>query len=177
MALQVDLNFRMNGIQWQSGHVYRFRYNAWQHDPEPTLILMYRIRGTHPNTGHQWRLIQGINLSYIPRSGRRLFAMTWVNEYERTEGNTVLTWQRVQRQFPYLEFGVRRYLTKPNYYIQRPYEIPFENLEDAIIDTWSKDFSKKIKIDLMKKFNFVKQNIKRHKRNPFGRFLNKIFKG
>lgn len=177
MALQVDLNFRMNGIQWQSGHVYTFRYNAWQHDPEPTIVLMGRYTGIHPNTGHQWRLIQGINLTYIPRSHRRLFAMIWVQEYERAQGNTIFTWQRVKRQFPFLQYGVRRYMFKPSYYIQNPREVPFEDLEQAITDTWSKDFSKKIKIDLMKKFRSIKQNVKRHNKNPFGKFLNKIFRG
>lgn len=177
MALTLDLNFRLNGIQWSSGHVYTFRYNAWQHDPEPTFILMYRIRGIHPNTGHQWRLIQGINLSYIPRSHRRLFAMLWVQEYERTGGNTQFTYKNVQRQYPFMKYGTRRYLTKPSYYIQRPQEVPFEQLEDAIVDTWSKDFSKKVKIDLMKKYRAVKKNVKKHRKNPFGRFLNKIFMG
>ena len=83
----------------------------------------------------------------------------------------------MKRQYPWLKIGIRRYLTKPAYYIQNPEEIPPEGLEDAIIDSWHKDFSKKVKIDLMKKFYSVKKGVKKHKKNPFGRFLNKIFKG
>jgi len=177
MSLTIDLNFKLNGIVWQSGHVYRFRYNAWQHDPEPTLILLYRIRGYHPTTGHEWRVIQGINLSYVPRTFRKIFAATWVNEYEYTNGNTQFTWERVKRQFPYIEMGIRRYMYKPTYYIQNPEEVPYEMLEDVIIDTWAKDFSKKVKIDLMRKYNAVKKDVKKHNLNPFGKFLNKIFRG
>ncbi len=177
MAIRVEQKFRMNGISWQSGHVYTFRYNAWQHDPHPTIVLMGRYTGLHPNTGHQWRLIQGINLSYVPRSHRRLFAIQWIQEYERTGGDTRFTWQIVKRRFPFLQYAVRRYLFKPAYYIQKPIEIQFEDLEDAIIDTWAKDFSKKIRIDLMKKYHAVRSNVKKHNVNPFGRFLNKVFKG
>ncbi len=177
MALTHDMTFRLNGITWQSGHVYTFRYGPWQHDPNPTLVLLHRTRGTHPNTGHQHRYITGINLSYIPRSHRRLFAMIWVQEYERTNGDTRLTWEMVKRRFPFLKYGIRRYQYKPSYYIQNPVEVPFDQLESAIVDTWSKDFSKKLKIDLMKKYRFAKKNISKHKKNPFGRFLNKIFRG
>ena len=138
---------------------------------------MYRVSGLHPNTGHQHRYIQGINLSYVPRSHRRLFAIQWIQEYERTNGDTRFTWQIVKRRFPFLQYAVRRYMFKPAYYIQNPIEIQFENMEDAIIDTWAKDFSKKVRIDLMKKYHSVKQNVRKHNVNPFGRFLNKIFRG
>ncbi len=177
MALSFDHRFKMSGIWWTSGHVYTFRYSSWIHDPTPTIVLLHRTRGIHPNTGHQHRYITGINLSYIPRSHRRLFAMVWVEEYERTNGNTRLTWEMVKRQFPFLQYGIRRYLTKPAYYIQNPREIPFEHLEDAIVDTWSKDFSKKLKVDLMKKYRHAKKDVQKHKKNPFGKFLNRIFRG
>lgn len=176
MALRTDLDFRMNGIRWRSGHIYNFRYSSWQHDPNPTIILMYRIRGIHPNTGHQWRLIQGINFSYIPRSYRKQFAINWLETFAASNGNAEFTYSMVKRQYPWLQIGVRRYLTKPSYYIQNPEEVPPESMEDAIVDTWSKDFSKKVKIDLMKKYRKVKKDFKKHNKNPFGSFLNKIFK-
>jgi len=72
MALKIDYTFRHAGITFKSGHFYSFRYNAWRNDPKPLIILLYRITGIHPSTGHQWRLIQAINLNYIPRSHRRM---------------------------------------------------------------------------------------------------------
>ena len=177
MPLQIDTDFRMNGVRWKSGHIYTFRYNAWQHDPKPTIILFYRIRGLHPTTGHQWRLIQGINFSYIPRAYRKQFAVNWLEIFGQSEGNAQFTYSIMKRQYPWLKIGIRRYLTKPAYYIQNPEEIPPQGMEDAIIDTWSRDFSKKIKIDLMKKYHKVKKGIKKHNKNPFGVFLRKIFKG
>lgn len=176
MALQVDYEFKMNGIMWKSGHIYTFRYQAWQHDPRPTIILFYRIRGIHPNTGHQWRLIQGINFSYIPRPYRKQFASYWLEVFGESDGNTRFTYQMVERRFPWLKIGVRRYMYKPAYYIQGPEEIPPHGMEDAIIDTWAKDFSKKVKIDLMKKYHAVKKQVKKHNKNPFGGFLRTLFR-
>jgi len=171
MAIKVDYNFRSHGLRWKSGHIYKFRYNAYRNDPTPTIILMGRYTGTHPNTGHQWRLIQGINFTYIPRSHRRLFAMQWVNTMERTGGDVRFTWNDVKRQFPYLKFGIRRYVLKPSYRIQKPIEIPMEDMEDAIIDTWSKDFSKKIKVDMVQKFKRIQKfTNKNNKRSLFDVF-------
>jgi hypothetical protein len=177
MALTIDTDFRMNGVRWRSGHIYTFRYNAWQHDPNPTIILMYRIRGIHPNTGHQWRLIQGINFSYIPRSHRKVFASQWLETFAESNGNAEFTYSLMKRRYPWMSIGIRRYLTKPAYYIQNPEEIPPESMEDAIIDTWMKDFSKKVKLDLMKKYRSVKKDLKKHNKNPFGSFLKKVFRG
>lgn len=128
---------------------------AWRNDPEPTLILMYRIRGTHPNTGHQWRLIQGINLTYIPRPQRKAFVQAWVKEMENNGGRADFTWDRVQNQFPYMTHAVRRYLLKPTYYITNVKPIPLEDMESVVVSTWSKDFSKKLRTDLASKYRKV----------------------
>ena len=180
MAIKVDYKFKSHGITWRSGYLYRFRYNAYRNDPEPLIILMGRYLGIHPNTGHQWRLIQAINLNYIPRSHRKLFALQWKNHMEFSNGDVVFTWDKVKRQFPYLRFGIRRYVLRPTYRIQNPIEIPFDDMDDAIIDTWSKDFSKKIKIDMAQKFQRIKKFQKLHKKkvkkslkNMFGGFFSR----
>ena len=62
------------------------------------------------------------------------------------------TCEVVQRRYPYLKGAVRRYFFKPTYYIKDLKEIPFDQMEDVIVSTWSKDFSKKLKISLLGKF-------------------------
>jgi hypothetical protein len=163
-GLKVDYTFRFNGLTWQSGYFYTFRYRAYQSDPIPLIILFYRITGINPSTGHQWRLIQGINMNYIPRSHRRLFLMQWQNYYETSRGNIKFTYEQMKRQYPYLRYGIRRYLTKPVYYIQKPYEIPMDKVEEAVLSTFDKDFSHKIKLELAKKYKEVSSNIKAHNR-------------
>jgi len=153
MALRITKNWRSHGITWNSGHFYTFRYNAFRQDPTPVIILMYKIEGINESTGHQFRLIQGINLNYIPRDQRKAFVELWKSEMLRNKGNVEFTWDMVQSRFPYLELAVRRYVTKPVYRIQNPQHIPFENVEDVVISTWGKDFSKKLEMDLILKRN------------------------
>jgi len=43
------------------GLVNRFRYNRWQVDPKPTILVLGRWR--HPNTGNE--LVAGINVNYL----------------------------------------------------------------------------------------------------------------
>jgi len=152
MALNITTNFRWKGVLWKSGYAYKFHYTSWIHDPDPLIILMYKITGINQSTGHQWRLIQGINLNYIPRKDRKRFASTWITTLENNRGNVQFTWDIVKRKYPYLKGAVRRYLVKPDYYIKKPVSIPFENMEKAIISSWSKDFSKKLAHSLVKKF-------------------------
>jgi hypothetical protein len=162
MALKIDYTFNFNNVRWQSGHFYSFRYRAWSNDPKPLIVLFYRITGIHPNTSHQWRLIQGINLSYLPRSHRRLFVNQWIQHYEQNNGEIRFTYKDMQRRFPWLRFGIRRYLVKPNYYIQNPVEIDFDNVEEAVLSTYDKDFSKKVKQELVDKYRRVMTRTKEH---------------
>jgi len=120
---------------------------------------MYALSGTHPNTGHEWRFFQGINFTYIDRSHRRQFAKSWVREWETTGGSFQFTYERVKRQYPYLQTAVRRYFFSPAYYIQNPIEVPLEDIESVIVSTWSKDFSKKLRTNLVQKFKGAKQRI------------------
>lgn len=171
MAINVSLKFKFNGVQWKSGHIYQFDYHAWHNDPRPTFILMYRLFGINPKTNHQWRLIQGINLTYIPRPVRKQFAQTWVQEMERTNGNAAFTWQLVKRRYPGLTTAVRRYLIRPNYYITNIKAIPLEDMESVIVSTWSKDFSKKLKTSLFGKYKKVMDRNKKKKPGFFGRLF------
>lgn len=146
---------KFQNIVWKSGHIYKFRYSPFQGDPEPVIILMYAHSGTHPNTGHEWTFFTGINFTYLPRPTRRAFAQAWMREWQRTNGNVEFTYQRVVQEFPYLIGAVRRYFYSPNYYITNAMEIPLEDMEDVIVSTWSKDFSKKVKTSLINKYKSV----------------------
>ena len=159
MAIRVIMRKNFKNVSWRSGHIYKFKYTAWTNDPEPVIILMYALDGIHPNTGHQWRFFQGINFTYIPRAQRRQFAKSWVREWEATGGSFQFTYDRVKREFPYLKTAVRRYFFKPATYIQNPIEVPLEDMEDIIVSTWSRDFSKKLRSNLVKKFKKVRRNV------------------
>lgn len=161
MALNIQYTFKQSGITMRSGHFYQFRYQAWANDPKPMIILFYKIQGINPNTGHQWRLIQGVNLNYIPRSHRRLFVNQWQHAYEVSNGNIKFTYEDMKRRYPWLRYGVRRYMTKPTYYIQNAIEIPFEDAEEAVLSTYDKDFSRKVKQELTNKYRRVMDRTKK----------------
>jgi len=152
MAVRRIYKKKFKGVEMKSGRIYTFKYQAWEHDPRPVIILMYALQGNHPRTGHQWRFFQAINFTYIPRSVRAQFARDWSRVYQRTNGNVRFTWETVKRRYPYLKNAVRRYFFKPSYYITDIQEIPWEDMEKVIVSTWSKDFSKKIKMSLLAKF-------------------------
>jgi len=158
MALKRVLKKKFKGIIVKSGYIYSFKYQAWQHDPNPTVVMLYAIEGIHPRTGHQHRYFQCINFTYVPRTMRRQFARDWVTYMERFNGNVKLTWEMIISRYPYLKHAVRRYFFKPVYYITKLQEIPFENMEKVVVSTWSKDFSKKIKVSLLSKFRKVMKN-------------------
>jgi hypothetical protein len=175
MALTINYNKRFKGINWQSGHIYKFKYSPWAHDPEPVIILMYSFSGTHPRSGHEWHFFQGINFTYIPRKDRKKFAERWMQEWQKSNGNLKFTWGRVQQEFPYLKHAVRRYFYKPNYYISKPIEVPMEDMDKVIISTWSKDFSKKLRSSLISKFKKAKAGVARMRdsKAPSGKKLRK----
>jgi hypothetical protein len=152
MAITRKFKKRFKGVTVKSGYIYTFGYQAWENDPKPVVIMMYALDGTHPNTGHQWRFFQAINFTYIPRTMRRTFAAEWTRVLERNQGDVKFTWEVVQRRYPYLKGAVRRYFFKPTYFIKDLKEIPFDMMEDVIVSTWSKDFSKKLKTSLLGKF-------------------------
>jgi len=99
-------------------------------------------------------------MTYVPRSMRRQFIRDWVRILERTN-NIRFTWETVSRRYPYLKHAVRRYFFKPTYYITKMKEIPFDKMEDVVVSTWSKDFSKKVKTSLINKFRSVMKNRKK----------------
>lgn len=115
---------------------------------------MSSIEGNHENTGHQWRIIQGLNFTYIPRAMRKRFLNDWMKVLDKP-GRKVFTWQKVVAKYPYLKPAIRRYFFKPNYYIRNLEEIPLDEVERVVVSTFSKDFSKKIKTSLMNKFRKV----------------------
>lgn len=151
MPIRRHFTKRFKGIVVKSGYVYTFKYIPWQKDPNPTVIMMYSLEGTNPNTGHQWRFFQAINFSYLPRASRRQFARDWTRILQQTR-NPRFTWELCKRRYPYIKHAIRRYFIKPTYYISQLKEIPFDDMEDAIVSTWSKDFSKKIKTAVLQKF-------------------------
>ncbi len=145
MSLKIYKEYTHNRVKLVTGHAYSFKYAAYANDPSPIVFLISTIRGIHPNTGHQWRLIQGINISYIPRADRKRFIEIWKREMTYTNARPEFSWEKIKRQFPYIQHGIRRYMLKPNYYIRDLREVPTEMYEDIIIKSWSKDFSSAIK--------------------------------
>ena len=151
MALGIHKKVKLNKAWWRTGRFYTFQYRAWEHDPEPVIILMYFFSGRHPNTGRQWRFFQGVNLSYIPRGNRRTFVQDWKRAFERSNGNFEFTYRLLSRRYPWMKTAVRRYFYSPEYYIQPPlgnngmYEVPFDEVDSIVVSTFRKDFSKKVK--------------------------------
>lgn len=158
MALQRLTKKKFKSVELKSGRFYTFRYKAWENDPKPTIIFMYWFAGTHPNTGRQWRFFQAINFSYIKKSIRKRFMRLWLEELNRSK-NIDFTWRKVISRYPWLKKAVRRYFYSPSYYIigNSLKEIPLNKAEKAIVSTYSKDFSKKIRTTIMKKFRRKKK--------------------
>lgn len=166
MALRRNYNKRFKGVSMRSGHFYKFKYTAWENDPRPTIILMYALEGTHPNTGNQFRFFQAINFTYIPRTVRKRFLNEWMRIYQSGNPNDLrFTWELIKRKYPWLKIAVRRYFFKPNYYMTALEEIPIDRIEKEVISTWNKDFSKKVKTALINKFRNVFKRRKQTKKD------------
>jgi hypothetical protein len=76
MSLKIYKKIKHNNVVFREGYCYRFNYAAFENDPQPLIFFISAIKGIHPRTGHQWRLMQGININYIPRKDRRRFVDT-----------------------------------------------------------------------------------------------------
>ena len=126
---------------------------------------MYSFSGTHPRTGRQWRFMQCINFTYVPRNIRKTFAKVWIKEFERMKGNTRFTYDKVKRRYPGLKHATRRYMYTPAARITKAKEIGFEDWQKAIQSTLTKDFSKKLKISLVRKFKSVLKRRKKRKKS------------
>lgn len=150
MGLVVKHRKKHNGVVFKSGFVYEFHYSAFENDPQPLIIFLNAIEGKHPNTGNQWRLIQGINLHYIPRKDRKKFIDLWMSNLLLSNGNIKLTWKMVKARYPYLQLGIRRYLLNPKYYIRNPREIPVDRIESLVKGSMWKDFSGALNRKLVK---------------------------
>lgn len=170
--LRVHFKKKLHGVTLKSGHIYTFDYKAWEHDPKPVIIFMYAFSGNYP-TGkrREWRFIQAINFTYIPRAFRRLFATIWISKVGNMSvfkrgGELRFTWNNdVVRLYPYLKPAIRRYFYDPNDYIRNLKEIPYNEWENAIVSTMSRDFSKKVKSALINKYRHAVKGFK----NIFGR--------
>ena len=147
MTLRRVYKKQFKGVRLKSGYFYKFRYKAYERDPKPTIIFMHSIEGAHPNTGHQWRLIQALNFSYIPRANRKRFMKVWLDEMQKP-GNIKFHWQKVLARYPYLKMGIRRYQFKPADYITNLEQIPDDRIEKEIVKTYVKDFSKKVTVGI-----------------------------
>jgi len=167
MALKISYKKKLSGVTLSSGHVYIFRYQAWQSDPTPTYLHMYAISGNHPNTGRQHRYIQGVNLTYIPRGQRKQFAKEWVAVFKRTNGNVRFTYNMLKSHYPYMDIAIRRYFYSPSYYIKNLKEVPEADLEKVIASSWHKDFSKKAMVSLVSKFRSAFKKSKKRSKNRF----------
>jgi hypothetical protein len=149
------------GMTWmRSGHIFQFKYKNFQNDPKPTVIVLYAIKGTHPNTGHVWNLLQCVNFTYIPRSYRKQFVKAWKPILEYYKGDTILTWEHIKRRYPYMEIAVRRYLLDQQLMTEMR-EIPVENIDDVVVSTWANDYSKQVLMSMLSKYKKVKTVVRR----------------
>ena len=151
MALKHVYTKKIGGVSFRSGYFYTFKYRAWHNDPKPVVIFMSAISGVNENTGHQWRLIQAINFTYIPRAVRKRFFKVWMKELEKPPKKKKFTWEKIIARYPYLKPAIRRYQFMPKYYINHAKEIPLDEAEKAVIGTLPRDFSKKAAMALRKK--------------------------
>lgn len=115
---------------------------------------MSAISGTHKKTGHQWRVIQAINLNYVPRSVRKRFVKIWMKQLDKNI-HPKFTWEKIIARYPTIKLGIRRYFYKPSYYIQKLEEIPLENVEKVVVSSLARDFSAKAKRKLLSKIRKV----------------------
>ena len=145
MALRVHFKANFQGITLQSGQIYSFAYTGFQHDPAPTIIFLYWMSGTHPNTGHQWRFFQAINLNYLSRTYRINFVKNWVQTLYTTR-NLKMTWNKLSRMFPDMKFATRRYFYKPTRYVQSLRAVPLERVEEEVVGSLYKDYSRQARI-------------------------------
>lgn len=53
-------------------------------------------------------------------------------------------------------------MTKPTYYIQNSIEIDFDNIEEAVLSTYDKDFSQSLKRELVSKYRRVMDRTQKH---------------
>jgi hypothetical protein len=158
--LQRVLKVRQGTVWIRSGHIYQFRYKNFQNDPEPVVIALYAIKGVHPNSGHKWNLYQCINFTYIPRSYRKQFVSVWKPLLERNKGNSILTWDMVVKRYPYLQIAIRRYILDEQLITQLK-EIPLEDIDQVVVSTWAKDYSKQVLMSMISKFKKVKSVVRR----------------
>lgn len=169
MALQVKYSKRTHGVSLKSGQLYIFNYIPFEHDPIPTYLHMYVITGTHPNTGKSWNLMEGINMTYLPRQMRKQFAKEWVEQVSGSR-NLRFTYEKMKARYPWMKIAIRRYLLSPKRYVSKIRQIPLENMEQVIVGSWSKDFSKRALISLVSRY-------RRGARFIAGRALKSIFGG
>lgn len=143
-GLTVKYRTRGVGTVWfKTGHVYTFRYLNYQNDPKPLIICINSVYGIYPRTKHKHNYVQGINFSYIPRNKRKDFIRVWLKMWDTTHGHAILSWKMIRKRFPYLQTAIRRYLLTGGM-IRELKEIPYEEVEGAVIGSMVKDFSKRI---------------------------------
>lgn len=156
--LRARFKVRLSLTWIRTGHLYSFRYKNFQLDPEPTVIVLYAVGGTHPNTGRRHNYIQAINLNYISRGKRREFVTSWIRMLQQYGGNVIFTWNMVRRKYPYLMVAFRRYSLEKGI-ISKLQEIPLENIEQAVVGTWAKDYAKQATMALVSKYKSVRKKL------------------
>jgi hypothetical protein len=160
VALRKQYKINTLRVPLKSGYLYKFYYRNFQHDPQPTILYLYAIKGVNPETGHKHNYIQGINLNYIPRQVRRTFADTWIPTLSKYDGSIRLTWEHVINKFPFMRLALRRYLLQPGV-ITKLQELEIEKIYDEIVKSQIKDFSKQALLDLIEKYPSAKWLIKK----------------
>ena len=152
MPLKIRYKKKTHGVKLESGYFYKFNYTAWENDKEPHVIFLNSVSGYHPKTNREHRYFTAINLNYIPRNSRKSFVEDWMEQMENSNYSAKFTWDTVKNKYPYLKGAVRRYFYSPRYYIRKLKHIPFDQVEKEIVRSWPKDFSAKVKRNILSKF-------------------------
>lgn len=161
------------GMVWfRSGHFYNFHYTQYANDPIPTVVMLNWVHGSHPNTGHKHNYIQCINLSYIPRNYRKKFVDAWLPTLTLYKGDTRLTWKKIVSRWPFMQMAIRRYIIKKNY-IKYAKEIPPNNVNDFVISTWLRDYSKMAMKQLVVLTDRMRERNPNARKNVFAKSLSK----
>ena len=140
MSLRRVPKVKQGQVWFTSGHLYNFRYTNYQNDPNPTIVCLSAIKGVHERTGHRHNYIQAINFTYIPRRQRNEFIRVWARLMKDTKGHALLSWQMIERRWPFMKVAIRRYILDKGF-IQDLREIPLEDMPKIVGETWHKDFS------------------------------------
>lgn len=158
MAIKYNYQFKHSGVNLRSGDICKFAYTGYENDPTPLCIFLYATSGYHPNTKHEHHYLQAINLNYISRAFRKSFVKDWLENFNRNQ-NTRLTYTLMKSRYSYVDGYTRRYFYKPRYYLKNLTYIPPEKIEEEVVGSLIRDYSKALHRSLFRGYRSVQRSL------------------